>query len=99
LRSVAIGIFLLLLNGRAQTISRLVLYRTAELEREKAALRSSEELLRKILDHASVGIAIHVLIAVFLRVNRAFARLPATRRGALSDALHGPDPPGRPQAG
>jgi len=71
----AIGIFLLLLTGRAQTISRLVLYRTAELEREKAALRSSEELLRKILDHASVGIAIHGPDCRFLRVNPRFCEI------------------------
>jgi signal transduction histidine kinase/CheY-like chemotaxis protein len=38
------GAFLLLLTGRAQTVGRLVQQRTAELEREKAALRSAEQL-------------------------------------------------------
>ena len=37
------GAFLLLLTGRAQTVGRLVLQRTAELEREKAAVRSAEQ--------------------------------------------------------
>jgi signal transduction histidine kinase/CheY-like chemotaxis protein/integral membrane sensor domain MASE1 len=38
----ATGVFLLLLTGRTQTISQLVLYRTAELEREKSAVREAE---------------------------------------------------------
>ncbi|HEX4598149.1 MAG TPA: ATP-binding protein [Burkholderiaceae bacterium] len=38
----ATGVFLLLLTGRTQTISQLVLYRTAQLEREKGALREAE---------------------------------------------------------
>jgi signal transduction histidine kinase/ActR/RegA family two-component response regulator len=36
------GVFLLLLTGRAQTIGQLVLYRTAQLEREKGAVRDAE---------------------------------------------------------
>jgi len=71
----ATGVFLLLLTGRTQTISRLVLYRTAELEREKAALRGSEQLLRNILDHASVGITIHGPDCRFLRVNPRFCEI------------------------
>jgi PAS domain S-box-containing protein len=80
----ATGIFLLLLTGRTQTISRLVLYRTAELEREKAALRSSEQLLRKILDHASVGITIHGPDCRFLRVNPRFCEIT----GYCADELY-----------
>jgi signal transduction histidine kinase/integral membrane sensor domain MASE1 len=38
----ATGVFLLLLTGRAQTISQLVLYRTAQLEHEKGAVREAE---------------------------------------------------------
>jgi signal transduction histidine kinase/CheY-like chemotaxis protein len=38
----ATGIFLLLLTGRAQTISQLVLHRTAQLVREKSAVREAE---------------------------------------------------------
>ncbi|HUD25884.1 MAG TPA: ATP-binding protein [Burkholderiaceae bacterium] len=69
------GAFLLLLTGRAQTVGRLVQERTGELEREKAALRGSEELLRNILDHASVGIAIHGRDGRFLRVNPHFCEI------------------------
>ena len=38
----ATGVFLLLLTGRTQTISQLVLYRTAQLEREKSAVREAD---------------------------------------------------------
>jgi len=71
----ASGAFLLLLTGRAQTVGRLVLARTAELEREQGALRTSEELLRNILDHASVGIAIHGRDGRFIRVNPRFCEI------------------------
>jgi PAS domain S-box-containing protein len=92
----ATGVFLLLLTGRAQTISRLVLYRTTELEREKAALRSSEELLRNILDHASVGITVYGPDGRLLRVNPSLCQITGYRAEELvgmrcTDLIHPDD--------
>jgi PAS domain S-box-containing protein len=95
------GAFLLLLTGRAQSVGRLVVARTAELEREQSALRSSEELLRNILDHASVGIAIHGRDGRFIRVNPRFCEITGytsdqLRQMRYADLIHPDDR--RPEA-
>jgi PAS domain S-box-containing protein len=92
----AMGMFLLLLTGRAQTIGRVVQERTTELEREKSALRSSESLLRKILDHASVGITFHDLGGRFIRVNPRYCEITGYSADELSrmrsvDLIHPED--------
>ncbi len=79
---LAVGLlcaFLLLVTGRTLRVEELVRRRTAELEREIAehrktetALRNSHELVRSIIDAASVGLTYCAPDGRFMHVNQRF---------------------------
>ncbi len=77
-----LGAFLLLVTGRTSRIQDLVRQRTDELEREIAghrrtetALRNSHELVRSIIDAASVGLTYCAPDGTFVHVNSRFCEI------------------------
>lgn len=77
-----LGAFLLLVTGRTLRVEELVHRRTGELEREvqehrktETALRDSHELVRSIIDAASVGLTYCAPDGRFIHVNQRFCEI------------------------
>ncbi len=101
-----LGALLLIVTGQSRRTELAVQARTAELRREihernlaDAALRESEGRLRRILDHAPIGVIFLDPGGHFLEVNTRMAEMlgttPQALRGrAVLDVMH-PDDAGR----